>query len=157
MGAMPSPVQRREILQASGALTIGALAGCSYLQDDSRSTSIRVRNYHSQDLYIGFGVLDPDPDEEDNSHLFHKFIELDAITEEGDLDSEIVEDAFESQKALLRLDIGVQGEPDLVREFTYFPGNNACSQEAVKEYGHRLDIDFNPDIQRMEVVCGPTE
>lgn len=145
------------MLQAGCALTIGSLAGCGYLQDDTLSTSIRVRNYHTQDLQIGFGVLDPDTDEGDNAHIFHSNVELDAITEDGDLDEEVFEDAFESQKAIIQLDIGVQGGADRFKEFTYFPGNHQCRQEAVEEHGHLLRLDFNPDIQNMMIECGPTE
>lgn len=155
-GGMPSPVRRRDVLQAGGALAIGSLAGCSYLQGDSIFTSIDIGNFHTQDLSVEVRVYDPDTDDRDDRLLFYSRAEMNQFDAENGVDRELAEDAFESQKAVVQLDIGVQGGDDLVQEFTYFPESHHCRQEAIEEHGHHLKIDLYPHIGRTRMGCGPT-
>jgi len=146
-------IRRRDLLVAGGAMTVGPLAGCSSLQDDPLFTSIRIDNFHDQQLAVDVGVLDPEAEDGDDPYLYFNRFHMDAITDDGEVDTQLFEDAFESQKAHIQLDVTVQGGDNLVREFTYYPENHQCRQEAVEEHGHLLRMQLNPDLGGYTISC----
>ncbi|MFW5964864.1 MAG: hypothetical protein ACOCQM_08345 [Natronomonas sp.] len=150
---MDVTIRRRDLLVAGGAMTAGPLAGCSYLQDDPLFTSIHIDNFHDQQLAVDVGALDPEAEDGDEPYLYLNSFQMDAMTDDGEVDRQLFEDAFESQKAHIQLDVKVQGGDNLVREFTYYPENHQCRQEAVEELGHLLRMRLNPDLGGYTISC----
>lgn len=141
---MDSPVRRRELLQAGGVITGGSLAGCGYLEDDPIYTSIRLQNFSEDRLSVPVTVYDPGSDEDENPVLFHEEVELEA-RDGDDVDDRVLEDAFETQRAIVELEVAfVLGGDDYMRQFTYFP---RCPQDKAEELGHLLRITIHSDIE----------
>lgn len=116
-----SMVSRRKLLKASGGvLALSSLAGCSYYEEE-RYTTVNVGNRTQQRQLISVAAFDPDSDT--RSPLFGKNIELPPAGE-GDEDTEVFEEAFESQRAIIEVEMG-----NLQQQFIYQPSSGCSERE----------------------------